>query len=502
MRGWLVGSLSSWVIIFSFSIPNAQTVAVGSAAEAFTSATSDGAWTFFTDPRAIQFKGTKDKTYLAFLDKAGSDRIWSFDHATSKVDTFTLHKTLAVDDHNNPAIYLRKDGRLTAFYQRHSQDKFVFLRTTTLPEDITKWDKEDTLVMPENVTYCHPFRLDGEVGTKGIGRLFVFSRSIGFHPTLTTSDDEGQTWSPSVKVIGGPGQRPYVKYISDGNKTVHIAFTDGHPRNEATNSIYYMAYHDGAFWHANGTKIKTLAQLPIEHTEADKVYDGSTDGRAWIWDIALDSKNSPVLVHSVCPTETDHRYYYARWTGKAWKDGLMTKAGGWFEQTPAGTVEPEPHYSGGLILDPTDPNIVYLSKPTDSIFEIEKWVTADSGKTWKSSAITTGSAYSNARPILPHPAMGQRPEHRMLFWMNGGYIHYTKFSTGIRYFAWSEAPVVGVNRKAFLILQAEAGRPVLRAVLNDQDAPLGASRDLTGKLLSESPEAAAGIRIGTIQESR
>jgi hypothetical protein len=451
----------AFVFIFAATVQLHAQTQPGAASEAFPQATTDGAWTFFTDPRAIQYKGTQDKTYLGFLDKVGSDRVWSLDHATGKVDTFTLHLKLSQDDHNNPALYLRKDGRLTAYYQRHGLDNFVFHRTTTRPEDITAWDKEDTIRMPEPVTYCHPFRLDGENG-----RLFLFNRSIGWHPTLMVSDDEGKTFGPAMKLIAGPGERPYIKYVSDGATTIHIAFTQGHPRNEPTNSIYYMRYSQGSFYKADGTVIRKLSDLaakPIEPSEADLVYDGKTAGRAWIWDIALDAKGQPVMVHTVCPQENDHRYYYARWNGKSWDDGQMTKAGGWFPQTPAGTTEPEPHYSGGIILDPVDPSIVYLSKPaTNGIFEIEKWVTPDNGKSWSSKNITSGSAKGNARPILPHLVLGQRPAHRMLFWMNGDYVHYTNFATGIRYYAWTEAGT-GVqegNRPAVggLPLNAGGGR--------------------------------------------
>jgi hypothetical protein len=353
------------------------------------------------------------------------------------VDTFTLHPRLEKDDHDVPVLYLRKDGRLTAFYQRHDVDRFVFSRVTIRPEDITAWGPEDTLRMPDNATYANPFRLDGEGG-----KLFLFNRSVGFHPTITTSDDEGKTWSKSLKMIAGSGERPYVRYCSDGATIIHIAFTDGHPRNEPNNSIYYMRYTKGAFYKADGTVIRNLADLaarPILPSEADRVYDGRTSGKAWIWDIAQDAKGAPVLVHSVLPTDSDHRYYYARWNGKAWMDGLLTKAGKWFPQTPSGKTEPEPQYSGGLILDPTDPDIVYLSKPsTAGKFEIEKWTTSDSGRTWSSLAMTSGSAESSARPILPIPQQGQRPEHRMLFWMYGSYIHYANYATEIRYYAWKE----------------------------------------------------------------
>ena len=38
---------------------------------------------------------------------------------------------------------------------------------------------------------------------------------------------------------------------------------------------------------ANGENIANLDQLPIKPQETDLVYDG-LNGRAWIWDIALD----------------------------------------------------------------------------------------------------------------------------------------------------------------------------------------------------------------------
>jgi hypothetical protein len=427
----LLGLLA--MLLTDYTGPCAQMTKAGSTSELFSEATPSGAWTFFTDPRSIQYQGKFDKTYLGFLDSAGSDRIWSLNHANGKIDTFTLHVRLQKDDHDNPALYMRKDGRLTVWYQRHGTDKYFLTRTTLEPEDITAWDKEDTIPMPAGTTYGHPFRLDADSG-----KLYLFNRSVGFHPTMMSSKDEGKTWNTPVKMIGGPGLRPYVKYVSDGDSSIHIAFTDGHPRNEATNSIYYMRYCKGAFYHANGTLIKTIANLPIEPNEADKVYDGATDGRAWIWDIALDAKNRPVLVHSVCPAETDHRYYYAYWNGSVWKDSLMTKAGGWFPQTVAGTIEAEPHYSGGIILDPVDPSIVYLSKPTNGNFEIEKWSTTNGGKSWTTLAITSGSAKHNARPILPHPVKGQHSTHHMLFWMNGDYIHYTNYATGIRYLSWEQ----------------------------------------------------------------
>lgn len=100
----------------------------------------------------------------------------------------------------------------------------------------------------------------------------------------------------------------------------------------------------------------------------------------------------------------------------------IAKGGKWFPQTPAGAREREPHYSGGIILNPQDPSEVFLSRPPEGgagIFEIERWRTADQGQTWSFQAITSGSSRNNARTILPWPVAGQANPRRILFWMHG-----------------------------------------------------------------------------------
>jgi len=429
-------SLFACALGFFAACADAQ-VTVPAPGQNFPTAVDNGAWTFFTDPRAVYYKGQKEKIYLSFITRQGTTRVWSYDYADGKIDTATLKVGLEVDDHDVPGLYVRQDGRITAFYQRHTVDKNVYVRTTTNPEDIQSWGPEKTWVFPENTTYANPFRLSAENN-----RLYFFNRVVNWHPTASTSDDDGATWSAPAQWIGGGAARPYVRYQSDGVSRIHFGFTDGHPRDVGNNSIYYMYYENGAFYHANGTKIKNVPQAPVEPNEADRVYNGASNGKAWIWDVGLDSLKHPILVFSVMPTDADHRYYYSRWTGSQWQVKEMCKAARWFPQTPSGTTEREPQYSGGIFLNPQDPSEVYLSRPPNGtvggIFEIEKWNTPDGGNTWTSTQVTSGSSKNNVRPIMPWPVPGQKNPRKVLFWMNGDYIHYTDYQTGIRYHFFEE----------------------------------------------------------------
>jgi hypothetical protein len=443
--------------------------------QTFASAASSGAWTFFTDPRAVYYKGNREKVYLGFLTSQGHDRVWSYDYATGAVDTFTLHLNLERDDHDNPALYVHPDGKITAIYQRHTVDRNIYLRTTANPEDIRSWGAERVIQGSENTTYAHPIRLDAENN-----RLYLFNREVEWHPTVRTSEDQGLTWSAPKQIVGGPAARPYIKYRGDGQSKIHMAFTDGHPRDVAKNSIYYAYYSGNNFYKASGERIKDFSS-PLEPTQAEKVYDGGTNGRAWIWDIALDKQGRAVMVFVVAPTESDHRYYYARWTGTAWLVKPICPGGRWFPQTPSGSTEREPHYSGGIILNPQDPSEVFLSRPPNGAatgtFEIEHWVTPDGGTTWTSRKITQGSSAHNARPIVPWPVHGQTNPRLMIFWMHGGYVHYTNYSTGIKYAFLDSIPTVLARRD---------GTFLPRTRLSAWEA---AGFDPLGRWLGRSPDA-------------
>ncbi len=382
--------------------------------------TASGGWTWFTDPRAVYYEGTHRRTYTGWVAQDGSIQVASYDHDSGRRVIVTLKARLQIDDHDNPSILVRPDGRLMVFWSTHAGPA-MWYRRSARPEDITAWEPER--VFPTNTpgvhgfTYSNPMQLSAEGN-----RIYLFWRGGNYNPSLSTSAD-GNAWSGARTVIYNAGQRPYVKYASNGRETIAMAFTEGHPRSLQTN-IFYAAYRAGALRRADGSVIASMSSLPIAPTRGEKVYDHTTNGKAWVHDVALDAADRPVIVYATFPTNDDHRYRYARWDGTRWVDREIVRAGDSMSVNPA-----EPNYSGGISLDHEDPSIVYLSRQVKGIFEVEAWTTPDGGATWSSRPLAAASEGNNYRPVSPR---GQRGDDMDIVWMHGSYPSYTNFLTGVR----------------------------------------------------------------------
>ncbi|MCX8064869.1 MAG: BNR repeat-containing protein [Candidatus Hydrogenedentes bacterium] len=385
-----------------------------------------GAYCWFQDPRAVYLEGKFKRTYLGWVTSKGELQIGYIDHNTKETKTHTLKKFWDIDDHNVPSILVLPNKTLMVFYTKHNKDNIYACKALS-SEDITVWGEEIIVAKMPKVTYSHPVYLSEEK------RFYVFWRGESWKPTFSTSQD-GVSWSEPKILFQDTGKesgdiRPYLKVVSNNKDEIHFAFTDGHPRNEEFNSIYYAYYRKGKFYTANGVEIGDSEALPIPHSKCDVVYDAKKGGgRAWVWDIALDRDGKPVIAFARMPSETKHYYCYGRWTGEKWEVSTITFAGKWFPQTPEGTKEPEPHYSGGISLNHYNPDEVALSREVGNTFEIELWKTVDKGKSWQSHPITKNSKCLNVRPLIP---WGYKGEKKHIIWMKGEYNHYTRFNTSI-----------------------------------------------------------------------
>jgi hypothetical protein len=405
--------------------------------------TDDAGYCWFEDPRAVFHAGKLVVGSVASGWSQAARRgdveavVWDF--ATSRANVVELKNQLELDDHDSPAFVVRPDGRLLALYARHDGEAHFYYRVSTADTPTFGAERTFAPTSTTRVTYSNAFLLSSESN-----RIYDFYRGLdaSFKPSYAYSDDLGETWRNGNIVINVPTterHRPYVRYASNGTDTVHLVYTEAHPR-DFDNSVYHVFYRAGSLYKSDGTLIRTLAQGLTTPTEGTRVYQGGANNVAWVVDMALDGSGRPVVVYSVqmnsasLPTGQggdDIRYRYARWSGTAWQDYPLAYAG---QRLYSG----EDDYSGLVAIDPVDPNVVYLStnaNPTtgaaltstaDNLrhYEIFRATTSNGGQAWAFTPVTQNSRLNNLRPIAPRPAPNGQ---RALVWLRGTYRSYTDY---------------------------------------------------------------------------
>lgn len=379
-----------------------------------------GSWCWFGDPRAVHVVGQYDETFAGWIGWSGQVTIAAYDASFGWLRTQVIAR-LYHDDHSSPSILVEPDQRLTVFYSAHNGAEMDF-RSTLRPEDISAWGPvqhvSSSLPGRLGFTYPNPVLLPAESN-----QVYLFWRGRNYGQDYATRSIEGR-WSPARELIARAGQRPYVKVASNHRDLIAFAFTDGHPRERIT-SLYYAAYRAGSLWRAGGRRIAALSRAPIAPRQADLVYDARKTGvRAWVWDVALDSAQRPVIVYATFPSASNHEYFYARWTGRRWVSHFITFAG---PSISPSTIEAQ--YSGGLALDHANPSVLFLSRQVRGRFEIEKWSTGDGGQRWRHTTIARGGT-DNVRPVVPGSSDGAPTG---LLWLRGHYGSYTTYRTSIAF---------------------------------------------------------------------
>ena len=80
--------------------------------------TPDGAWCWYSAPRAIYHNGT---VYTGWVTRDGDIQVAEHDLLSGITsDPVTLWPRFEADDHDHPVMHVTSDGRLTAFYSKHA----------------------------------------------------------------------------------------------------------------------------------------------------------------------------------------------------------------------------------------------------------------------------------------------------------------------------------------------------------------------------------------------
>jgi hypothetical protein len=413
----------------------------------------DGGWCWFQDERAIVMDrqlvfgsvaaGRHDPS------RRGAVEVTGVDLETGATTRFRLSDTPlppagGYDDHNAPALVVRGDGRLLAVYAAHGTENVFRYRVSRTPGDPGGWEEERVFSpsASSRITYSNLHRLSGEGG-----RVLNFFRGTDdlFKPSVAWSDDDGETWTSGGVVIDVPSEvrhRPYVKYASNGRDTVHLAYTEGHPR-DFDNGVYHVILRARTLFRSDGARLATLEEGLRDPAQGTQVFTGDSDNVAWVADLELDDDGRPLVAFSVQRGSAgqppgrggeDHRYRLARWTGSSWVDEEIAFGG-------SRLYPGEDDYTGGVALVPGDPDTVFISTNADPATGAPLVSAADGrrhweifqgmrdadetaeGRRWKWTPVTQDSSADHLRPVVPRTA-GREP---ILLWLRGTYRSYTDY---------------------------------------------------------------------------
>ena len=420
----------------------------------------DGGWCWFEGPRAVVHEtlllvGSVASGYRE-PERKGDINLIVFDLSREQSRRVELYDRLQLDDHDSPALARLSNGQWMAVFARHGNDSHFFYRLSG-PDNPWEWSEthQFTPSPSTGLTYSNVFQLPAENG-----RIYNFFRGLddSFKPSWAYSDDNGEHWHTGNVFIQVPSEakhRPYVRYVSDGQGTVHMAYTEGHPR-DWDNSIYHIFYRGGMLYDSSGKPIAPLSRGLARPEEGTRVFTGTPDAVAWCNDIALDAEGHPVITYSVqmnsagMPPRSggqDMRYRWARWDGTSWRDYPLAYAG---ERLYPG----EDDYTGLASLTPGMPHLVFCASNSDPVsgkplisrtdgkrhHEIFMGLTRDGGETWSWRAVTYDSDRDNLRPIVLRTGSDV-----LVLYLSGVFRAYTDYAQEIRLFRFPVSAIsVGI----------------------------------------------------------
>jgi hypothetical protein len=407
----------------------------------------DGGWCWFEGERALIVGDSLVAGAVAAgiddPDRRGDIELVIHNLRTGDKARLELHDKLELDDHNQPGLCDLGDGRVLAMWAKHGPENRIY--RAIIDVESATFEVMDPVVPSEStrVTYSNVYKLAAE---SEAGRVYDFFRGLdgSWKPSFICSDDDGQSWTTGSVIINVPTEqrhRPYVRYASDGERSIHMVYTEGHPRNY-DNSVYHIVYEDGQLRTSDGAPIAPLSEGLSSPDQGTRIFQGDADHVAWVTDLRLDDRGNPVAVFSVQVGSAglpvgqggwNHQYRYARWNGFAWEHHDMAPAG-------SRLYPREDDYTGLAAIDPTDVNVVYISTnayPTtgDPLWsrsdgkrhwEIYRGETLDGGRSWRWTPVTSDSTVDNLRPVVA--AGGGR---KVLLWLRGTYRTYTDYDLDV-----------------------------------------------------------------------
>lgn len=177
-------------------------------------------------PNAIRYNGLRDRTYVGYVSNNGEQGVIAINHKNGNIQRTALRNDKEIDDHNNPCVYINKNGKVCVMMTLHGSRPIHYLYVSKKAECIDEFDfyayyMDDTgskvnYLSYEQVMYCG-------------GKYWLFSRvnrktpdapstSAEWYWIYRTSPD-GVNWSKEKYLLSAGNTQYYcLARVYDDNK--------------------------------------------------------------------------------------------------------------------------------------------------------------------------------------------------------------------------------------------------------------------------------------------
>lgn len=399
------------------------------------------AWCWIQKQSAIR---AGNKTWFAVVGGPQGDRQtiveWNHDTQRRSERDVSLPSTRQKDDHNQPTLWRRSDGRLVCAFSPHNGQGYT--RLSTNPDDCGSWGSATAIDSGGTSRQSYPSLLFD--GTQLFCLVRQDIRRIDQWKLIPLNDDgtmDGED-REAVWYAQSTSHKPYVIPMADqANGRLHFFSTRWSQNVAEDNREIWHAYRQAGRWHdSQGMEISHLDSQGggFYHSPAwqqsgydrwTRVYTATEPESCWVMDAACDAAGNPMVLWQR-ETTGDwgngefFEFWLSRWKGGQWRHSKVCDSG----HSPAGNQH---GYSGVAIFDLDDPTRIFAAVEVDNVHEIQRFDTTNSGATWSKQAdLTTGSNSPNWRPVAVHGrVVGEPPE---VAWMgDGAYLDFTQYETRI-----------------------------------------------------------------------
>jgi hypothetical protein len=319
-----------------------------------------------------------------------------FDHRTGMVPrpNLLLNKKTG-DAHDNPTLSIDSQGYLWIFSSAHGASRPSFIHRSRMPYSVDAFD----LIETTNFSYTQPWHFPTQ------GFLFLHTRYGKGRGLYSMTSPDGVKWTKPRQLAFALQGHYQISW--PWKQKLGTAF-DVHPPplglNERTN-LYYMETHDfGNSWQTVDGK---PVPVPIQEEKSPALVRDYHSEKTLVYlkDLNYDDAGRPVIVYLTSkgfesgPRSGPRQLMVARWTGAQWRYSRMGETDHNYDHGSLYIEGPR----RWRFLGPTGPG----PQPYGTGGEIEEWLSADDGLTWKRSrALTSQSRFNHTylrRPLNAHP---------------------------------------------------------------------------------------------------